>query len=78
MKEESKKYSININFDLFKKESFNKKKNEKAQTKIFMNTSPKVNPFLLLISNALIKNIHIVDSRENLHELRKEKINGES
>lgn len=78
MKEESKKYSININFDLFKKESFNKKKNEKAQTKIFMNTSPKVNPFLLLISNALIKNIHIIDSRENLHELRKEKINGES
>ena len=40
-----------------------------------MNTSPGVNPFLLLISNALIKNVHIIDDKENLKEKRKEKIN---
>lgn len=75
MKEESKKYSININFSLVKKETFNKDKNEKSQTQICMNTSSVVNPFLLLISNALIKNVHTIDSKENLREQRKEKIN---
>ena len=79
MKEESKKYSININFELSKKESFNKEKNEKSQIQVCMNTSSGVNPFLLLISNALIKNVHIIDSKENLREQRKEKLdNGKS
>ena len=73
MKEESKKYSININFQLEKKEIFNKSKNENATTQVSMNTSPGVNPFLLLISNALIKNVHIIDDKENLKEKRKEK-----
>ncbi len=75
MKEESKKYSININFQLEKKEIFNKSKNENTKTQVSMNTSPGVNPFLLLISNALIKNVHIIDDKENLKEKRKEKIN---
>lgn len=74
MKEESKKYSININFDLQKKAVFNKEKNENPQMRVCMNTSPGVNPFLLLISNSLIKNIHFIDSKENLREKRKEKI----
>ena len=74
MKEESKKYGININFFGSSKEVFNKEKNEHSQTQVYMNTSPGVNPFLLLISNALIKNVHIVDSKENLRELRKERI----
>ncbi len=79
MKEESKKYSININFQLEKKEIFNKSKNENIKTQVSMNTSPGVNPFLLLISNALIKNVHIIDDKENLKEKRKEKIeNGKS
>ena len=79
MKEESKKYSININFQLEKKEIFNKSKNENATTQVSMNTSPGVNPFLLLISNALIKNVHIIDDKENLKEKRKEKVeNGKS
>ena len=75
MNEESKKYNININFSLNKKESFNKDKNENPQTQVCMNTSSVVNPFLLLISNALIKNVHTIDSKENLREQRKEKIN---
>lgn len=79
MKEESKKYNININFELSKKEIFNKGKNKKSETQVYMNTSPGVNPFLLLISNALIKNIHLIDSKENLREQRKEKLdNGKS
>ena len=79
MKEESKKHSININIDLAKKEAFNKEKQEKTQTQVCLNTSPKVNPFLLLISNTVIKNVHIIDDKENLRNQRKEKIeNGES
>ena len=78
MKEESLKYSINIHFTCAAKEVFNKEKKETAKTQVCMNTSPGVNPFLLLISNAVIKNIHIIDSRENLREQRKEKINGKS
>ena len=79
MKEESKKHSININLDLAKKEAFNKDKCERTQTQVCLNTSPKVNPFLLLISNTVIKNVHIIDSKENLRNERKEKVeNGES
>ncbi len=74
MKEESKKYGININFAMETKEAFNKEKNEKSQTQVYMNTSPGVNPFLLLISNALIKNIHLIDTKENLIAQRKERI----
>lgn len=75
MKEESRKYGININYDLQKKAVFNKEKNENPQIHVCMNTSPKVNPFLLLISNSLIKNVHNIDKKENLRENRKEKIN---
>ncbi len=78
MKEQSLKYSININFEFAIREVFNKDKKETAKTQVYMNTSPGVNPFLLLISNAVIKNIHIIDSKENLREQRKEKINGKS
>ncbi len=76
MKEESTKYNININLTLEKKEVLSKEKNKKSETQICINTSPGVNPFLLLISNALIKNVHIIDSKEKLRELRKEKLNG--
>ncbi|MBE7704671.1 MAG: hypothetical protein E7Z90_02515 [Cyanobacteria bacterium SIG29] len=74
MKEESKKYNININLDMATKEAFNKKKNEKIETQISMNTSPGVNPFLLLISNAVIKSVHLIDTKEDLREERKEKL----
>lgn len=78
MQEESIKYSININFLFSVKELFNKDKNEKTKTQVCMNTSPGVNPFLLLISNAVIKNVHIIDVKENLKEQRKEKLDGKS
>ena len=79
MKEESKKHNININLLLDVKEAFNKKKDEKSETQVFMNTSPGINPFLLLISNTVIKHVHTIDYKENLREQRKEKItNGES
>ena len=75
MKEEGIKHNININFELSTKEVFNKKKNEKTETQLYMNTSPGVNPFLLIISNNVIKNVHIIDTKENIRELRKEKVN---
>ncbi len=78
MQEESIKYSININFLFSVKELFNKDKNEKTKTQVCMNTSPGVNPFLLLISNAVIKKVHIIDVKENLKEQRKEKLDGKS
>ena len=55
-----------------------KDKNEKTQTEVFINVSSGINPFLLLISNTVIKIIHTIDEKENLREQRKEKINGES
>jgi hypothetical protein len=75
MQQESKKYNININFELSIKEAFNKKQNEKRETQVCMNTSIGVNPFLLLISNSLIKNVHTIDCKEKLQEKRKEKLN---
>ena len=79
MRDESRKHNININLDLAIKEAFNKDKCEKTQTQVCLNTSPKVNPFLLLISNTVIKNVHIIDEKEKLKNQRKEKIeNGES
>ncbi len=74
MQEEGKKYNININFVLATKEIFNKDKVEKSETQVYMNTSPGVNPFLLLISNALIKIVHEIDNKEKLREHRKEKL----
>ena len=79
MKEEGKKYNININFDTAKKEVFNKEKNEKTSTQVCMNVGPGVNPFLLLISNSLIKAVHLIDTKEKLKEQRREKLeNGKS
>ena len=79
MKQESIKYNININMDIASKEAFTKSKTDERKTEVSMNISPGVNPFLLLISNSLIKNVHLIDSKENLREQRKEKLdNGKS
>ncbi|MBQ3640797.1 hypothetical protein II906_02545 [bacterium] len=74
MKEEGIKYNININFEFSKKAAFNPDKVEKSQTQVFLNTSPGVNPFLLLISNTIIKNVHSIDIKQSLREIRKENI----
>ena len=79
MKQEGKHYNININFDFARKEAFNKEKIEASETKIFLNTSPGVNPFLLLISNALIKIVHELDIKESDRWHKKEILeNGKS
>ena len=74
MKEEGIRYNININFSFQKKEAFNPDKREKSQTQVYLNTSPGVNPFLLLISNAAIKNVHNIDIKKSIIEKRKENI----
>lgn len=79
MKEESRKYSININFEHAQQEAANREKPENSKTHVFINTSPGVNPFLLLISNAFINNVHKTDTKAELLEQRKEKLkNGEN
>ena len=79
MREESKKHNVNISINHLAKEAFNKEKNEEEQIKVCVNISSKVNPFLLLISNAVIKNVHTIDGKESLREERKERMSdGES
>lgn len=39
-----------------------------------MNTSPGVNPFLILISSAVIRHVHFIDSKDSIRELRKERM----
>jgi len=79
MKLESRKHNININIDCAVKEAFNKDKLPESQTKVFLNTSPGVNPFLLIISNAFIKNVHEIDIKEDLRWKQKAaEENGES
>lgn len=80
MREESKKYNININLEMAQNEKFGENQKQGRQTKVCLNTSPGVNPFLLLISNSVIRCIHIIDEKEKLREHRKEKSNnnGES
>ncbi len=73
MQEESKKYNVNINIEYTVKASFNKEKNE-PKTQVCMNISSGLNPFLIIISCSVIKNVHLIDSKENLRELRKEKL----
>lgn len=75
MKEESKKNNININVTFSKKESFNRKiEEELKKTQVCMNTSPGVNPFLIIISSAVIRHVHFIDSKDSIRELRKERI----
>ena len=74
IKEISKQYNININISNTQKETFNKEKVKQSQTKVSMHTSPGVNPFLLLVSNSVIKIIHGIDEKANLIEARKEKL----
>ncbi len=74
MKEDSKKYNVNINIDTEIEKNFNKETIKQEKIQISVNVSSKVNPFLLLISNALIKNVHTVDEKQNLINQRKEKL----
>lgn len=75
MKEESRKNNININITFSKKASFNRKiEEELKKTQVCMNTSPGVNPFLILISSAVIRHVHFIDSKDSIRELRKERM----
>ena len=66
LNEESKKYSVNINCSFTQKSEFDKDKVKKSKTKVVMNTSPGVNPFLILIAGAFIKHVHDTDKINNL------------
>ena len=47
-------------------------KMQENQTKISMNVSPGVNPFLILMANSVIKTVMTIDNSDNLRQTRKE------
>ena len=71
--EKSMKFNVPINFES-KVHETPKAKNEERKMKIFMNTSPGVNPFLLLIANSVLNIVHNIDDMNTLREQRSKKI----
>ena len=74
IKEDSKIYNVNISINFEVKKSFNNKKNEQTKIEVSVQAGAGVNPFLLLISNAFIKDVHVTDEKSALIEQRKEKL----
>ena len=72
--EKSIKFNVPINFESKVHESATKYKNEERKMKIFMNTSPGVNPFLLLIANSVLNIVHNIDDMDTLREKRSQRI----
>ena len=72
--EKSIKFNVPINFESKVHESAVKYKNEERKMKIFMNTSPGVNPFLLLIANSVLNIVHNIDEMDTLREKRSQRI----
>lgn len=72
MKEESKKYNVHISCSTSVKSEFDKEKAKTSKTKVFINSAPGVNPFLILMSGALVRHVHALDEKERLKEERKE------
>lgn len=72
--EKSIKFNVPINFESKVHENATKYKNEERKMKIFMNTSPGVNPFLLLIANSVLNIVHNIDDMDTLREKRSQRI----
>ena len=72
--EKSVKFNVPINFEAKVQENMPKEKNEERKMKIFMNTSPGVNPFLLLIANSVLNIVHKIDDMDSLREKRSQQI----
>lgn len=72
LKQESKDYNVNTGIAFEEKENFNKEKKEFAQTQVSLNTSPGINPFLILMSFSVIKIIIGIDKSDSLRQTRKE------
>lgn len=72
--ERSVKFNVPINFEAKVQESKPKEKNEERKMKIFMNTSPGVNPFLLLIANSVLNIVHKIDDMDSLREKRSQQL----
>lgn len=72
LKQESKSYNIHTGIAFEEKESFNKEKKEISKTQVSLNTSPGVNPFLILMAHSVIKIIIGIDKSDSLRQTRKE------
>ncbi|MBR6162540.1 hypothetical protein IKQ26_01440 [bacterium] len=72
--EKSIKFNVPIKFESKIQENAPKEKNEERKMKIFMNTSPGVNPFLLLVANSVLNIVHNIDDMNTLREKRSRRI----
>lgn len=72
LKLEAKNYNIHTGIAFDEKENFSKEKKENSNTQVSLNTSPGVNPFLILMAHSVIKIIIGIDKSDSLRQTRKE------
>lgn len=72
LKQEAKDYNIHTGIVFEEKENFSKEKKETLKTQVSLNTSPGVNPFLILMAHSVIKIIIGIDKSDSLRQTRKE------
>lgn len=72
LKQESKDYNIQTGIAFEEKENFTKEKKEFSKTQVSLNTSPGVNPFLILMAHSVIKIIIGIDKSDSLRQNRYE------
>lgn len=78
---ESKDYNIHTGIAFDEKENLSKEKKEYSKTQVSLNTSPGVNPFLILMAHSVIKIIIGIDKSDSLRQNRYkmlEETNGKS
>ncbi|MDD3237247.1 MAG: hypothetical protein PHV37_04040 [Candidatus Gastranaerophilales bacterium] len=73
---EALNYNVQTEIAFEERENFSKTKEDKTKTEVTLNTSPGVNPFLILMAQAVIKTIIGIDKNYDLTESRKEKLDG--
>lgn len=71
---EALNYNVQTGIVFEEKQTFSKEKQLTQNTQVSMNTSPGVNPFLILMAQAVIKTIIGIDKNYSLRETRKENL----
>lgn len=72
--EEAKSYNIQAGVDFEEKNVSKPEKQENLETKVSLNTSPGVNPFLILMAHSVIKIVITIDKACTLLKTRKKNI----
>lgn len=71
IRDESESYNVQTGILFEEKTNFGSEKVENVKTEVSMNTSPGVNPFLILMAQSVIKVIISIDKNYSLKETRK-------